>query len=82
MSTIKNILDRMITDPDFTEAVFADAEKALAEYNLSAEEMDKFKDISRVDFEAFAAASPEERKSMGQATGGTGYTFYGRYFPG
>lgn len=63
MST-ETILSRMMNEPTFAEAVFADAAKALAEYNLSAEEVAKFKGISRSDFETFISASPEERKSM------------------
>jgi len=65
MSKIETILDRMMNEPDFADAVFADVEKTLAEYKLSAEELSKYKDISREDFDAFASASPEERKSLG-----------------
>ena len=54
----------MMSEPAFAEAVFADLEKALAEYDLSTNELAKFKDISRADFDAFVAASPEERKSF------------------
>jgi len=65
MSTINTVLSRMMSEPAFADAVFADVEKALAEYNLSTDELAKFKDISRADFDAFASASPEERKSFG-----------------
>jgi len=71
MSTIENVLERMMSEPAFADAVFTDVEKALAEYNLSTDEITKFKDISREDFEAFASASPEERKSFALAGKGT-----------
>ena len=64
MST-ETILSRMMSDAAFAEAVFADPAKALAEYNLSAEELASFKESLRADFETFAATTPEERKSFG-----------------
>jgi hypothetical protein len=64
MSTIESILSRMMQESEFAEAVFADAEKALAEYDLPADEIKLFQESFRADFEALAAASPEERKSM------------------
>ena len=83
MSKIKTILDRMMNEPAFADAVFADMEKALAEYGLSADDIAKFKEISRADFEIFSSASPEERKSL--ASGGTGIAnnrnvLWGDYF--
>ena len=60
MST-QTILSRMIEEPAFADAVFTDAAKALAEYNLSAEELAKFKGLTRAHFEGM---SPEERKSF------------------
>ena len=65
MSMIQTIVERMMNEPAFADAVFADTGKALAEYDLSADELAKLKGITRADFEAFASASPEERKSMG-----------------
>jgi len=64
MSTIETILSRMMNDPEFADAIFANAEKALAEYDLSADEIAKFKGMSRADFEDLASASPENRKSF------------------
>lgn len=61
MSTIEIILSRMMNDPAFADVVFADAETALAEYNLSAEEVMKFKGLSRAQFDVM---TPGERKSM------------------
>jgi len=75
MSTIKTILDRMMNDAGFADAVFVDAETALTEYDLSSDEVAKFKDISRTDVEAYASTSPEERKSFGSTAtvGGSGF---------
>ena len=64
MSTLETILSRMMNEPAFAEAVFVDAEKTLAEYDLSADEIAKFKGLSRADFEDLASASPEDRKSF------------------
>jgi hypothetical protein len=61
MSTIETILTRAMNDPAFAEALFADPEKALAEYDLPPEVMAKFKEMSRADFKALSA---EERQSM------------------
>ena len=69
MSTLETILTRMISDSAFADALFADAEKALAEYNLSAEDLAKFKGMSRAQFEAM---NPEERKSFGSFHGSGG----------
>ena len=60
--SVETILSRMISDSVFAEAVFADAEKALAEYKLSAEEVTKFKGLSRAHF---TTMTPDERKSFG-----------------
>ena len=64
MSTLETVLSRMMTEPIFAEAVFVDSEKTLAEYDLSADEIAKFKGMSRADFEDLASASPEDRKSF------------------
>jgi len=64
MSTINTILERMMSEPAFADAVIADAEKALVEYGLPADDIAKFTSLSRADFEAFLSASPEERKSF------------------
>jgi len=66
MSPIEMILSRMMTNADFAKAVFADAEKALTEYDLSIEEIKKFKGISRAQFDAMTA-NPDERKSFSLA---------------
>ena len=59
--SVETILSRMISDSAFAEAVFADAEKALAEYKLSAEEVAKFKELTRAHF---TSMTTEERKSF------------------
>ena len=64
MSALETILSRMMHESDFAAAVLADAETALAEYELPAEELERFKQISRADFEALSGASPEARQSM------------------
>ena len=63
--TTETILTRMMNDSVFADAVFADATKALAEYNLSAEEIASFKELAREDLSKMAQATPEERKSFG-----------------
>jgi hypothetical protein len=68
MSTIESILNRMMNEPAFAEAVFTDAEMTLAEYNLPAEEFSRLNKISRADFEKFASTAPEERKSFSVST--------------
>ena len=59
--SVETILSRMISDSAFADSVFADAEKALADYKLSAEEIAKFKGLTRAHFEEMV---PEERKSL------------------
>ena len=64
MSTIETILSRMMNEPVFANTVLTDPEKALAEYDLPADAIEKFKHITRADFEALTSASPEARQSM------------------
>jgi len=64
MSTMETILTRMMKDSAFADAVFADAEKALTEYDLPVEDVAKFKTMPRTNLGEFVSASPEERKSM------------------
>jgi len=54
----------MMNEPAFAEVVLADPEKALVEYGLSADDVQKFKEISGAEFDALVSVSPEERKSM------------------
>lgn len=64
MYTIETILSRAMNDVEFAELLLANPTEALAEYDLSAEELAHFKGMSRADFEAFTVTSPEERKSL------------------
>ena len=64
---VESVLTRMMTDAAFADSVFADANKALVEYNLSAEDLDKFKGLSRAEFDAMSA---DDRKSFGGITWG------------
>ena len=75
MSILETILSRAMSDDAFAEQLFTDAETALAEYDLSADVISKFKDISRADFEAVASQAPEERKSL--ATNNLGHMIVG-----
>ncbi len=61
MSTLESVLARAMSDPAFADALLADPEKALAEYDLPAEVVAKLKEMSRADFEALDA---EDRRSM------------------
>ena len=61
MYTLETILIRAMNDTAFADQLFTDAETALAEYSLSADEIAKLKGLSRVQFEAM---TPDERKSM------------------
>ena len=62
--TIEAVLSRAMSDRPFADALFANAEKALAEYNLTAGEIAKFKGLFSMDFEVIASAEPEERHSF------------------
>ena len=73
MSTTEAILSRMMHEPEFAEAVFTDAENALAEYELSGDDLAKFKGLTRSQFEGL---TPEDRKSMIAFVGGWGSSMY------
>ncbi|MBI5934795.1 MAG: hypothetical protein HY867_13915 [Chloroflexi bacterium] len=70
MSTpiVEAILSRIISDARFAQAFFADPEKALAGYDLTKEEIGRFANFSRADFERYVNASPEERRSFAIAS--------------
>ena len=63
--TVESILTRAMSDAAFADSLFANPEKALTGFDLTAEEVAKFNSMSRADFEQFKNASPEERKSFG-----------------
>jgi len=64
-ASIETILSRAMSDSAFADQLFANPEQTLTGYDLTAEEAAAFKGISRTDVDAFAKASPEERKSFG-----------------
>ena len=64
MTTIETILSRMMNDQVFAEALLTNPAEALAEYDLSADEIEKLKGLSRMDVAARASDVPEARKSM------------------
>ena len=63
--SVEIILSRAMSDAKFADSLFANPEQALASYDLTLEETSALKEMSRTDVEAFAKASPEERKSFG-----------------
>jgi len=61
MSTIDIILTRMMYEAVFADAVFENAEAALTEYNLTSEEVSRFKTLSRLKLSAMTL---EDRKTF------------------
>jgi hypothetical protein len=63
MSTkgIEIVLSRAMSDAAFADALFADAEKTLAGFELTSEERSKLQGMSRAEFDAMTT---EERKSF------------------
>ena len=70
MSTIETILSRAMSEPDFAQQLFADADQALIGYDLTAEELIQVKSISHTKFSAMAL---EERKSFATTVRGSGF---------
>ena len=64
MSTLETILTRAMSDAAFADQLFADSAKALAGYNLTAEEMTALNSMSRADLGKISSTSLEERKSL------------------
>ena len=61
MSTIETILSRAMNESEFAEQLFTDPEMALADYELTVDEMTLLIKMSHTQFDAL---SPEERKSF------------------
>jgi hypothetical protein len=61
---VEAILSRAMSDTKFADSLFAHPEQALAGYHLTTEETTALKGITQADVDAFAKASPEERKSF------------------
>jgi len=68
MSTIETILSRAMGDAEFASLLMTNPEEALADYELSAEEIEKLKNLSSAQFEAMAT---DERRSFGSYDIGT-----------
>jgi hypothetical protein len=62
--TVDTVLAKAMSDAAFAEALFAKPDEALAGYDLTEEERQSLKNMSREDFDKYAMAAPEERKSM------------------
>jgi len=62
----------MMNEPVFAEQIFADADNALAGYDLNADELAQIKTMSRAEFMSFTT---EERKSFAATStvGGSGH---------
>jgi hypothetical protein len=52
-----------MSDPAFADLLFSDPDKALSGFDLTAEEVDKLKNMSHAVFDKLAHVHPEERKS-------------------
>lgn len=62
--TVDTILAKAMNDATFAEALFTNPDEALTGYDLTEEEKQTLKNMSREDFDKYAMAAPEERKSM------------------
>jgi hypothetical protein len=63
--SVESVLSKAMSDTAFADALFADPAKALAGFDLTAEEAASFKDLRREDLSKMAQASPEDRVSFG-----------------
>ncbi len=63
--SVESVLSRAMKDQSFAETLFTNPEKALAGYELTAEEKANLKGMDRATFASYANAGPDERKSMG-----------------
>jgi nucleoid DNA-binding protein len=64
MSSIEAILTHAMSDRAFAELLFTDVDKAVAGYDLTAEEIASLKAMPRQELDRFAQAPAEERKSF------------------
>jgi len=64
LKTIETILDRAMGDADFAAQMLINPKEALADYDLTTDEIQRFESLSLADFDAFSKASPDERKSF------------------
>ena len=63
-NSVETVLSRAMSDAAFAEELFANPEQSLAGYDLTAEEVAKFKNMTRAELNAMAGLAPDERKSM------------------
>ena len=68
---IESILLRAMSDNSFAAQLFADPKKMLAGYDLTAEEVAIFQNLSWVEFDGLVS-HPEQRKSMSVVQDHTG----------
>jgi hypothetical protein len=61
MPTLETILSRAMSEPDFARQLFLDADQALREYDLTAEERTQIKSVSHATFDSMTL---EERRSF------------------
>jgi hypothetical protein len=61
---IEAVLLRAMSDTAFADALFEDADKALAGYDLTAKEIAKFKGLFSMDHSNTSAAAAERRKLL------------------
>ena len=59
---IEAVLLRAMSDRAFADALFEDAEKALAGYDLTTKEVAKFKGLFSIDRNSMSSATVERRK--------------------
>ena len=71
---IQEIIGRMVSDAEFRQQLFDNPEAALADYDLSAEEMEAFKNMSDEGFDNLAGDLGDRisRLGLGGFPGGPG----------
>jgi len=61
---IEAVLSRAMSDASFEEVLFVNPEQVLCGFELTTEEAEIFKEISRDELDCFKRASLEERRSF------------------
>jgi hypothetical protein len=66
MSTqsLQSVLSRAMVDADFADLLFSDPDRALAGFDLTADEIATLKGMGRTTVDQLAKALPEDRKSF------------------
>jgi hypothetical protein len=66
MSTqsLQAVLSRAMIDEEFADLLFGDPDRALAGYDLTADEIGTLKSMGRTTVEQLAKALPDDRKSF------------------